>query len=71
MDWLQVLTITGATVGSCAFFYKLTKHQVEKIESSQKDFQKSMLDETKNFHGRLCLLEERYLQLMHRILEKN
>ena len=27
--------------------------------------------ELRDFHGRLCTLEERYLQLMQRILEKD
>jgi len=26
--------------------------------------------EMKDFHGRLCILEERYLQMMQRILER-
>jgi len=29
------------------------------------------LKEMRDFHGRLCTLEERYLQMMQRVLEKN
>lgn len=31
---------------------------------------KSFQTEMKDFHGRLCTLEERYLQMMQRLLEK-
>lgn len=31
---------------------------------------KSFQTEMKDFHGRLCTLEERYLQMMQRIFEK-
>lgn len=52
MDWLQVLTIAGSTIGACWWMHR---------EHSK---------EMKDFHGRLCTLEERYLQMMQRILEK-
>lgn len=51
MDWLQVMTIAGATVGSLWWMHKQT------------------FNEMKDFHGRLCTLEERYIQLMQRVLE--
>lgn len=52
MDWLQVLTIAGSTIGTCWFLHR---------ESTK---------EMKDFHGRLCTLEERYLQIMQKMLEK-
>lgn len=52
MDWIQVLTIAGSTIGACWFMHR---------ENAK---------EMKDFHGRLCTLEERYLQMMQRILEK-
>ena len=52
MDWLQVLTIAGSTIGACWFMHRETSKEM------------------KDFHGRLCALEERYLQMMQRILEK-
>lgn len=59
MDWFQVLTISGSTIGACWLMHRenIKMHQ----ESSK---------EMKDFHGRLCILEERYLQMMQRILEK-
>ena len=59
MDWLQVLTIAGSTIGACWYM-----HRENIIMYRQFD------KETKDFHGRLCALEERYLQMMQRILEK-
>ena len=52
MDWLQVLTIAGSTLGALWFMHR---------ESFR---------EMKDFHGRLCALEERYFQLMQKYLEK-
>jgi hypothetical protein len=59
MDWLQVLTIAGSTIGACWFMHR--EHSKE-----MKDFHKDV----KDFHGRLCTLEERYLQMMQNYLDK-
>jgi len=50
MNWLQVLTIAGATVGSLWYIHKET------------------YKEMKDFHGRLCTLEEKYIQMMERFM---
>lgn len=59
MDWFQVMAIAGSTIGACFYMHRqsLKLHQ-------------EMQKEMKDFHGRLCALEERYLQLMQRNLEK-
>jgi hypothetical protein len=59
MDWLQVLAIAGSTIGAVWFIHR------ENVKMYQ-DFAK----ETKDFHGRLCTLEEKYFQILHRIWEK-
>lgn len=64
---LSALGIAGATIGSCVFFFRLTREQIGKLE----DLQSSMAQENKDFHGRLCVLEERYIQMMQRFLEKS
>jgi len=51
MDWYQVLTIAGSTIGACFLMHRETTKEM------------------KDFHGRLCTLEERYLQMMQRYLE--
>lgn len=65
MDWSLVLNIAGLVGGITAVlalflgpaFYVGAK--LDKIGS-----------ETKDFHGRLCRLEEKYVQMMERFLEK-
>lgn len=59
MDWVQVIAIAGSTVGACWYMHR------DNIKMYQ-DFSK----ETKDFHGRLCALEERYIQMMERFMEK-
>jgi hypothetical protein len=51
MDWIQVLTIAGSTIGACWLMHR---------ENAK---------ETKDFHGRMCTLEERYFQLMQKMLQ--
>ncbi len=58
MDWFQVLTIAGATIGSC-----WVMHRENLVRERSRD------QEMKDFHGRLCTLEERYLQMLQNILE--
>lgn len=58
MEWIQVLTIAGSTIGSCWFM-----HKEQRKDSLARD------KEMKDFHGRLCTLEERYLQLMQKMWE--
>ena len=59
MEWVQVMTIAGSTIGACWFMHR------ENIKMN-----KDVSKEIKDFHGRLCRLEEKYIQMMQRILEK-
>lgn len=36
------------------------------IEKDSKEFKEAFMQEAKDFHGRLCTLEERYLQMKER-----
>lgn len=58
MEWLQAFMIAGSTIGACWWMHK-----------ENKDLAKQFNEESKNFHGRLCTLEERYLQMMEKFLE--
>lgn len=51
MDWLQVLTIAGSTIGAVWLVHRETTKEM------------------KDFHGRLCRLEEKYIQMMERFME--
>ena len=66
MEWLQVITIAGSTIGACLFFRKETKAQLDKLAEHGRERDQ----ENKDFHGRMCALEERYVQMMQRILEE-
>lgn len=63
MDWLQVLAIAGFAVGSMWF---MRKESTKEIREMRSETNKEMRD----FHGRLCALEEKYIQMMQRMLEK-
>ena len=58
MEWLQAFMIAGSTIGACYWMHR--ENILERKENAK---------ETKDFHGRLCTLEERYVQMMQRILE--
>jgi hypothetical protein len=63
MDWLQVFTIAGSTIGACWFMHR---ESLGWWKSTNEKFEK----ETKDFHGRLCRLEEKYIQMMERFMKK-
>lgn len=63
MDWFQVLTIAGSTIGACWYFKRDSDSKFEKIDTR-------FTQEMKDFHGRLCTLKERYIQMMQRFLEE-
>ena len=60
MDWLQALIIAGSTVGACWW-----------LNRENKEMFKEFTQESKDFHGRLCTLEERYLQILQMKMEKD
>lgn len=71
MSWLQVLTIAGTTIGCCAFFRKETKEQISEIKKDFAAWRESNAQEMKDFHGRLCRLEEKYIQMMERFMSQD
>jgi hypothetical protein len=60
MEWLQVMTIAGATIGCCLYFRRETKAQLDKLEEHGRERDAEM----KDFHSKMCVLEERYIQVM-------
>lgn len=63
MEWLQVLTIASSTIGACWWLSR--EHRQE-----MKEFKDQYNKESKDFHGRLCALEEKYIQMMERFMSK-
>jgi hypothetical protein len=65
MDWTQVLTIVGANIGM--FFWlrseaSADRRQIQQMASEDRRDILSLIreikDELKEFHGRLCAIEE-------------
>lgn len=67
MEWLQVFTIVGSTVGCCFYFRKETQGDLMEVKGEMKEIRECMNEfrkETKDFHGRLCTLEEKYQHII-------
>ena len=63
MDWIQVLTIVGANFGfGTTMFLWLRKESNadrRELSSAIKNISDAIQEEMKDFHGRLCTIEER------------
>ena len=70
MEWLQAFMIAGSTIGACYWMHRENKQQANEFKRESDVFKNEFKEEMKIFHGRLCILEERYMQMMQRILEK-
>ena len=55
MEWLQVITILGTNLGM--FIWARSESAQDRRHIF--DLMKSIQDEMKDFHGRLCTIEER------------
>ncbi len=70
MDWLQVAAIAGSTIGSCWWLAREHKFEIQQMRTETQQFRNDFQKEVKDFHARLCVLEEKYIHMMERILEK-
>jgi hypothetical protein len=73
MDWSQILTVVAVVLANLGTIISLYIHldnktdaRIQAIQASvdgmredSKAFQQAMLNESKEFHGRLCAIEER------------
>jgi len=83
MDWLQVFTIVGSTGGFCYLMYREAKEDRREFKEDRKEFRQAIDEdrkefrqaideirrEQKDFHGRMCALEEKYILMMERWME--
>lgn len=69
MEWLQVMTIAGSTIGACWFFRKESAEEIKLLRRDLIEVSREAKEESKEFHGRLCTLEEKYIHMMERFLE--
>jgi len=65
MDWLQVFAIVGSTAGFCYLMYREAKEDRKEFRQAIDEIRK----EQKDFHGRMCALEEKYILMMERWME--
>jgi len=62
MDLATILTILGSFLATCGIMISLFIHLYSKIDNIQMSIHQEMIDfhsAIKDFHGRLCSLEER------------
>jgi len=62
MDWIQFIVFSGGVFG-CFFWNRSesradVRHMDAKLESTR-ELVRAIHDEVKDFHGRLCAIEER------------
>lgn len=70
MEWVQAVMIAGSTLGACYWMHRENLKDRKDHNKEMQEIARASTTESKDFHGRLCILEERYLQMMQRILEK-
>ncbi len=59
MDWIQIASLFLANAGLIVWFRSESRADWRHMDAKIDAFQKAMLQETKDFHGRLCAIEER------------
>lgn len=59
MDWMQILTLVGSNV--VLFMWVRTESRADhrELERWTKDMLQAIQQETKDFHGRLCSIEQK------------
>lgn len=59
MEWYQVATIVGANLGLFLWAVRQSRSDYLHCQRSIDSFKDIMMKEVKEFHGRLCAIEER------------
>jgi hypothetical protein len=59
MEWYQVATIVGANMGLFLWSVRQSRTDYLNCQKSIESFKDAMAKETKEFHGRLCAIEEK------------
>lgn len=55
MEWLQLLTVVGANLA----MFMWARSEAREDQAEMRMIMKSIQDEMKDFHGRLCAIEEK------------
>jgi len=59
MEWYQLGTIIGANLGMFLWAVRQSRSDYLQCQRSIESFKDAWIKETKDFHGRLCAIEER------------
>lgn len=59
MEWMQVLTIIGANIGIFLWIRSETRSDMREFSSEIRNWKEEINKEMRDFHGRLCAIEER------------
>lgn len=62
MDWSQVLTIIGSNIALFLWTRSESREDIRHMDAkleSTRELVRAIHDEVKDFHGRLCAIEER------------
>jgi hypothetical protein len=70
MNWWQLLVSIGSIIAFWFLIHRENQSILRDIAKEQKDFQLSLKDEIKDFHGRLCTLEQKYISMMEKHIER-
>ncbi len=60
MDWMQVLTIIGSNMALFLWVRSESRADHRALEAWTKEMLSAIQNEIKDFHARLCILEERH-----------
>lgn len=64
MDWIAPITIFLANAGLIVWFRTESRNDWRQMDVKLDTMRTDFHNETKDFHARLCILEERYLQII-------
>lgn len=62
--WMQLIGLIGVFIGNAGlivWFRTESRNDWHKMDTEMKDFRQIMYAEMKDFHGRLCAIEEKRL----------
>lgn len=59
MEWLQVLSLFLANAGLIFWFRTESRNDWRHMDAKLESYMKEMQEERRDFHGRLCAIEER------------
>ncbi len=59
MEWYQVATIVAANLGLFLWTVRQSRSDYLHCQRSIESFKDTMIKETRDFHGRLCAIEEK------------